>query len=383
MSDDDYHPERVPLDAYDDEQIWSEVRTRVANEASRMTEEEWNRRQALGDWGTSRADDPNRGPIDWATFWDVDDDAAQWACEPLLPIGRATHIYAARAEGKSALSLYVAAALATGRQVLDHPAGNGVKVAYIDLEMTPEDLREHLVEYGYGPDTDLANLHYYIDPAWSKLDTPEHAMHMLAWIDEVEPAVVVVDSITRCISGEENSNDVYDALYEHTIGPLKRRGITNLWLGNSGKDKEKGSRGGSRKEDLMDCIWRLQRGDDGAVKLTNTKNRSKWVPSEVGLQRTEDDDGVVTYRTCNPTSQLPRGAIEVAKILDQLGTALDVSVRAACSALKEAGQGRRSDIVRGALKYRRWQAQTIQIGGTQPGHTPGNGFGYKPGHDDF
>jgi len=357
-----------------------------------MPADEWERQQEAGWPETDRhlravvdADAPGSSPIDWATFWTVDQEAVRWLCEPIMLTGKAIHLYAPRAEGKSSLSLYIAAALATGRQVLDHPAGPGVKVAYIDLEMTPEDLREHLIDYGYGPDSDLSNLVYYVDPPWSKLDTETHALNMLAWIDDVAPDLVVVDSISRCISGEENSNDVYDALYDHAIGPLKRRGVTNLWLGNSGKDKEKGSRGGSRKEDVMDTIWAMSRGDDGAVKLRNTKSRSRWIPmgGEVGLQRAEDDDGVITYRTCNPSAQLPKGSIEVAALLDKLTVPLDASVKAAKAALTGIGQGRRTDTVAGALKYRRWQAQTIQIRGERSGNAPIGTSGNGRGTDDF
>ena len=387
-STDDYHPEMIPITAYEDDEIWAEVSDRVARQAEQAIRPPSCPHGRYVDDGET-CDDCNppavetRGPIDWATFWDVDDDAAQWACEPLLPIGRAVHLYAPRAEGKSSLAVYVAAAIATGRQVLDHPAGPGVRVAYIDLEMTPEDLREHLVEYGYGPESDLSNLVYYIDPAWSKLDTAEHGMNMLAWVDAVDPDVLVVDSISRCISGEENSNDVYDALYDHAIGPLKRRGITSLWLGNSGKDKEKGSRGGSRKEDVMDTVWQMSRGDDGSVKLRNTKKRSRWIPDEIGLQRTEDDDGIVAYRTCNPTASLPKGSIEVAALLDKLKVPLDAPVKVAKRALTEAGQGRRTDTVAGALKYRRWQAQSIQIAGERPGNASFRPPGNAPGTGDF
>ena len=309
-----------------------------------------------------------RGPIHWPTFWSRPKPVDPWLCEPLVPRGRASHVFAPRGAGKSALLLAVAAGLATGRRVLDTPAGPGVKVAYVDREMTLDDLEERLVELGYGPDDDLSKLSYWVDPPFSKLDTELGGMNFTAWVLDCEAELVVVDSISRCIAGEENGNDTYDALYEHAIAPLKRAGVASLWAGNSGKDLDRGSRGGSRKEDVLDLIWRLERGDQGTVRLTATKRRSSWIPERLDLQRVVDDDDRVAYRTTNPSATLPAGSVEVARLLDDLDADLTISARAASDLLRENGNGRRGEVVRGAVKYRRWASQErAEMGGTRAG----------------
>ena len=118
------------------------------------------------------------------------------------------------------LSLYVAAAIATGRPVLDRPSGNPLRVAYIDVEMSRTELRDYLEEYGYGPDTDLANLRYLVDAPIPYLDTIEGGLEVVRWVEAVDPDVVFVDSITSVLQGEENSNDAYQRLFNFTIAPI-------------------------------------------------------------------------------------------------------------------------------------------------------------------
>ena len=327
---------------------------------------------------TDELDD--RGPIDWPRFWKRQKPGDQWVCEPLIPRARSAHLYAPRGDGKSALLLAMGGGLATGRHTLDTPAGGGIVVAFVDREMTVDDLEERLVELGYGPDDDLSKLCYWIDPPFGQLDTELGGMKFVTWVVDTGAEVVFVDSITRCIAGEENDNDTYDRLYEHAIAPLKRAGIASVWSGNSGKDLERGSRGGSRKEDIMDVVWRLERGDEGAVILRNTKRRSNWIPERVDLQRIVDDDERVTYGTTNPSATLPAGSVEVAAVLDRLGADLEISSREAAKLLRDNDEGRRGEVVRGALKYRKWMASKLtETVGTHPRtHPPENNGTHPP-----
>lgn len=294
--------------------------------------------------------------VDWDTIWTADLGAGDWVLEPIIPGGaKATHIYAPRAAGKSNLTLAMAAGLASGRAILDRPAGAPMRVGYVDAEMSKVELREYLEELGYGPDTDLRNLRYLVDCPIPPLDVVEGGLEIVKWLEGTGAEIVFVDSITSVLRGEENSNDAYQALFNFTIAPIKRLGIPSIWTGNSGKDKEKGSRGGSRKEDLMDCIWRLERNDGDAMTLTNTKKRASYISDKVQLLRRATSDGSIEYAIPAETvDDIPYGSMECAKDIDRLGLALDVPYRTAAKALKAADLGRRNDVVRGALKYRRW-----------------------------
>lgn len=322
--------------------------------------------------------------VDWATIWTADLGAGDWVLEPVIPGGaKATHLYSPRGGGKTNLSLAMAAGLATGRAILDRPAGPPMRVGYVDAEMSKVELREYLEELGYGPTTNLDNLRYLVDCPIPPLDVVEGGLEIVSWLAGVGAEIVFVDSITSVLRGEENSNDAYQQLFNYTIGPIKRLGIPSVWTGNSGKDREKGSRGGSRKEDLMDCIWRLERNDGDAMTLTNTKKRSAAIPDKVQLLRRTAGNGTIEYVIpAEGMDDLPVGSMECAKLLDGLGLPLDVSYRTAARTLKENGSGRRNDVVRGALKYRRWaDAKSARSIGAHPGaHLPGAPSGRTGAH---
>jgi hypothetical protein len=56
---------------------------------------------------------------------------------------------------------------------------------------------------------------------------------------------VVIDTVSRAIDGEENSNDTW----------LNQLGIAMIRLDHSGKDETKGMRGGSAKSGDVDAVW--------------------------------------------------------------------------------------------------------------------------------
>ncbi len=81
---------------------------------------------------TSDSLDP--AALDWSTFWEPEGDGGDWLVEPLLPAGRQTAVFASAKTGKSLLALEVSAASATGRAILDQPAGPAQGVLYLDYE---------------------------------------------------------------------------------------------------------------------------------------------------------------------------------------------------------------------------------------------------------
>lgn len=309
--------------------------------------------------------------VDWAGFWGKDWESSDWLLEPFIASGRATHVYARRATGKSELMLASVVGLATGFNPLGRGRIEAVPIVYLDSEMGEADLFDRLNDLGHGPGTDLSRLHYAVLPSMPKLNTAAGGKRLLALCRDVGARLVVADSLQSLIDGEENSNDVYDQLHQHTLGPLKREGIASVWTGNTGKDPTKGSRGGSRKEDVMDVIWELRRGDANGVKLVNTKKRMGWVPDEVNLNR-RDDGGTIAYRLA--TDSLPPGTLDTMARLDSAGVPLNASVRDANRALRGTGKGVRTEVLGAALRARREQGAGVSrsAGNTPPGEE-GNG----------
>lgn len=301
-------------------------------------------------------------PVQWDAFWQRERHGSDWAWEPVLPRGKATNLYAPRGLGKSELALYGAAALATGRGPLNTAAGEPLSVVYLDLEMGEDDLEDRLTGLGYGPGDDLSALHYFVLTDLPPMTTVEGGVAVLEIASAHDAEVVIVDTLARVGGGEENSNDTWIGLGTHTVLRLKARGITSLWLGHAGKDITKGERGGSAKGDTVDCIWRQERGDQGAVRLVNEKRRSGWVPETVDLVRVERG-GRLAYQM--GTDTWPAGTNAVVADLEQLGAPAQITRRAASALLRENGMGARDQIVSAALRWRRLHPEGLTTRATQ------------------
>lgn len=286
--------------------------------------------------------------VDWAELWRHDPTSTDWLLEPLLPRGRGIATYSPAKAGKSLLSLDASAKVATGRRCLDQPPGPPRSVLYIDAEMTLDDLRERLEDMGYGPSDDLTHLHYHVLPDLPPLDTPHGGAELAELAAAYEAELVVLDTVAAVVSGDENSADTYRAYWSCTGRRLKADGRTVWRLDHAGKDPTKGQRGSSAKAGDVDVVWSLDARDGGAVQLRATHRRIGWVPERVDLERLEEP-----LRHERARSSWPAGTSEVAEVLDRLTVPLDATRREATAALREAGEGRRVEVVNAALRWRR------------------------------
>lgn len=204
--------------------------------------------------------------IDWHALW-ADESEEEWIVEPLLPARRLVALYSAPKLGKSLLILELAVAVAKGVSVLGVTPDRPRRVLYVDFENDPKaDIRERLQAMGYGPD-DLANLCYLSFPNLAALDSERGGTELMAAVAAYECEVVVVDTVSRAIGGEENENDTWLAFYRHTGLKLKQAGVALIRLDHSGKDETKGQRGGSAKSGDVDAVWRLSRVADETYRL--------------------------------------------------------------------------------------------------------------------
>lgn len=210
--------------------------------------------------------------LDWHALW-ADDSAEEWIHEPLLPARRLVTIYSPPKVGKSLLVLELAVCIARGDAFLGYEPDRGRRVLYVDFENDPRgDVRTRLQAMGYGPD-DLANLDYLSFPTMAALDSERGGIELLAAVAAYASEVVVIDTVSRAVAGEENANDTWLALYRHTGLKLKQAGVAMLRLDHTGKDEDRGTRGGSAKSGDVDAIWRLTRVTDDRFRLDLTDSR--------------------------------------------------------------------------------------------------------------
>lgn len=285
--------------------------------------------------------------VDWSTFWLKDATEAQWLAEPIFAQGRAHAIYAPGGTGKSLFSLWLAAALATGKQGLDDYPLQRRRVLYLDYEMTHEDLMERLSAMGYNEDCDLTWLHYALLPSLPPADAPEGGKAIARLAQLVDAELVILDTFSRAVTGDENDADTVRAFYRWTGLHLKAEGRAFARIDHAGKDIEKGQRGTSAKNDDVDVVWQMVKAD-GGFKLTAKKRRMGWVPESLALL--QHDSPNLHYRIVDDVP--PAGTDAVVRDLDALKVPPSVSARKASQALRDANRGARDILVRAAQRQR-------------------------------
>jgi hypothetical protein len=282
-------------------------------------------------------------PIDWHALFARQNDI-DWLVEDVWPAGRQLHIFAARKTGKSLLMLWIAANLAAGRDPFTGAARSPVGVAYLDYEMTEDDLLERLEEMGFTPDR-LGELRYYLWPSLPPLDSNEGGTRLLRLVERDNAHAVVIDTVARVVNGGENDADTFRDFFIYTGMRLKRAGVSLARLDHEGHEGGR-ARGSSAKADDVDVVWRLQSTDDG-LALTKKAARVAWIPERVGLHRTDP----LGFKRTDQT--WPAGTAAKAADLDSIGAPIDVTKRKARELLTAAGIPPGRDLV--LLKAIAWR----------------------------
>jgi AAA domain len=298
-------------------------------------------------------------PINWAWLF-AQDFKMEWLVENVWPVGSAVHLHAPRKVGKSLTTLWIALELANGRDPFTGVAIKPVVVGYLDYEMTEKDLWERANDMGYNPDS-LRNLHYFLHPVIPALDTEPGGIKLMRVCQCLGIQALMVDTVSRVISGDENSNDTFIRFYRYTGEPLKRVGISLWRLDHEGHENNR-SRGASGKADDVDIVWQLRSTDNGYV-FNRMASRLPWVPECVNVQRVDEPD----LRLLASAQDWPAGTEIKAMELDGISAPIDISKRKAAEMLRSHGfTPGKATILMAAIRYRRASFPSIQNG---PGTT--------------
>jgi hypothetical protein len=285
--------------------------------------------------------------VNWTDFWETDHSAEEWMVQPILAIRRSHAMFAPGGTGKSLLSLWLAANIATGGVVFGQQLARR-NVLYLDYEMTADDLADRLEAIGVDSADALANLHYALLPSLPPADAPEGGKAILRLAQLVGAEIVVIDTFGRAIEGDENDADTVRSFYRWTGLHLKAAGIAYLRVDHAGKDISKGQRGTSAKNDDVDVVWQMTKTESG-VRLTAKKRRMGWVPETVELTLT---DNPLYYDTVTRPGY-PAGTKEAVTLLDSLGIDPAWSARKVGPVLRAGGHKVANDVLRAAVRARR------------------------------
>lgn len=308
-------------------------------------------------------------PLNWAELWTRDFDDVDWLVEPLIERGQSISLVGGAKAGKSLLTLECVAALATGRPVLGGPPVRPLRVLYVDQENTQQDVYRRLAAMGYRPEH-LDNLVYLSFANLPPLNTPAGAAALMGYVERYNSDVVVLDTISRMVVGEENASDTWLDLYRYTLVELKARRISSLRLDHHGKDAERGARGSSAKQGDIDAEWELTASGENRLRLRRTLSRGGVGDGLVELIRHQRP---VLWHEAVGRQQACAADIETAiAYLDDADAPLDISRRKAADELRRVGFPIGNNKIAEAVRVRRERAKsgTAKIRTTSGQPTP-------------
>jgi hypothetical protein len=212
-----------------------------------------------------------------------------WYVPGFICSGRGHALLSESGVGKSLLMREVCAKLALGESVWDNPAQEPIRILYLDYENDPVfDIGASMKSMRLDtPDAYEGRLTFLSYPEIGYFDTPAGAADMERALDLFAPDLVVIDTLSRVVEGEENSNDTWLKFYKSVGLVFKRRGQAYVRIDHLGKNTDKGARGGSAKSGDIDLIWTIykRKGENNYFDIVNSKSRAYLEKKRITIER--------------------------------------------------------------------------------------------------
>jgi hypothetical protein len=210
---------------------------------------------------------------------------------PWLPTQALIMLFAARGVGKTWVALEMAISIALGRDLLAWAVPKPRRVLFIDGEMPLGSLQFRLRQLlGHTPPpadlTIISSQLLWQDSAPLNISQPHQQQRVDDLLSEMKsdgrnPDLIILDNLSSLVTGiDENSNSDLDQFLQWLV-KLRSQGYAVMAVHHAGKNGDQ--RGGSRREDLLDTVVKLEKHDslnlaptEGACfKLTFTKLRGE------------------------------------------------------------------------------------------------------------
>jgi 5S rRNA maturation endonuclease (ribonuclease M5) len=228
--------------------------------------------------------------LDWHAAFATDFSRIDWLPGKFMERGQQVSLVADGKVGKSLFAHDWLWRCVTGRSFLGDERREPLRVLYFDRENGLRDIVTRMQSLGARPDELAGRFDYRMFPKFSGgLDAaPIAVAELLAIVDEISPDIVILDTVSRFISGKENDSDTWLQLYGRVHAPLKDRCIACARLDHMGKDSDKGSRGSSAKSQDVDHVWEMTRlVEDHAVQ-----DGIETVTTQIKMKRTHTRTGL-------------------------------------------------------------------------------------------
>lgn len=270
-----------------------------------------------------------------------------WLAPPLLPRAALTALYAPGGDGKSLLSMALAAAIAHGGELAGIECEHGVTV-YLDAENGEHEIHRRVHTLG------LPASGVQVADA-SRLDLRRDMAEVEAVVREKTPDLLVLDSFRSMTPGMDENDTGQTA---RALDPLRRlaheSGAAILLIHHANK-AGKDYRGASSIRDGVDVLWHLGRqdGDPDPLRrfMHNVKMRVAPDGGRLWLRVSIDRGRVLIDQAEPPDEQVPTSAQPVRTMLsDEIYAGMgDHPMRLAAIA-EMVGRQPKDGSVRNALK---------------------------------
>jgi hypothetical protein len=294
--------------------------------------------------------------VNWeAAFIQAPDDR-QWIIDGMVRKGDNVLIAGPPGAGKSLFFLDVAARLAIGDHMAGFSARDPMNVLYLDHENNRDDITLRLTDMGIRAEQ-LNRLRYASFPNLDPLDTRGGGRHLYQLAHAIDAEVIIIDTISRFVDGDENSADTWQNLYRHTVAPLKALDRTVIRLDHTGRDESKDARGSSAKRDDPDAVWMFKSTSadlDGkcTVNFNLRKGRGDaYLPSMEFIRKVAPLEHRVVL--ANPETGLQDRIDKCVATLDDLNVPASAGRPSCADALRVHGYAFRNDVIAQAVRKRK------------------------------
>lgn len=225
---------------------------------------------------------------------------ARWLVQDLIPLGGVTALTGEPASFKSFLMQYLALCVSTGQPFLGRFNTEKGRVLIIDEENQLRLIRERFEHLH----ADAAANICFLSQRGIKVDNTAVMDRLAKLIEEIDPTLIVLDSLVRFHSGEENSAKDMARFFE-AIRPLvnERRAVVFIHhhrkqFGFGRNSSPQNIRGSSDIPAAIECHLAVDRKTADTLAITQTKLRIQpELPRfKVALVRSEDGALAFTYQ---------------------------------------------------------------------------------------
>lgn len=227
---------------------------------------------------------------------------------PWLPLQALVMLFAARGVGKTWAGLELAISVALGRDYFAWTVPKPRRVLFIDGEMPLNSLKTRLKMLlgttPSPPDLKIISSELLLrDNAPLNISQPHQQQRIDDLLNEMKvlgkaPDLIILDNLSSLVTGiDENSNSDLDQFLQWLV-KLRSQGYSVMAVHHAGKNGDQ--RGGSRREDLLDTVVKLEKREslnlvttEGACfEISFTKLRGElFKPKSLVVALTTDGNG--------------------------------------------------------------------------------------------